>query len=158
MLYVQSITGPFMADLLKGDPKNTNLNYVPGLRAWTPGPQGLPLFKPPYGRITAIDMNRGRSGLDGAQRRRPARPSAVEAAEPSAARTPGPQLRRSSTKTLLFVGEGDPIMSRLGSRLLPEMPLRSRPAPAAGSSARTTRRPAPCSGKPSCRPAQPARR
>ena len=30
-----------------------------GTRAWTAGPQGLPLFKPPYGRITAIDMNRG---------------------------------------------------------------------------------------------------
>ena len=23
------------------------------------GPQGLPLFKPPYGRITAIDLNTG---------------------------------------------------------------------------------------------------
>ena len=24
-----------------------------------PGPQGLPLFKPPYGRLVAIDLNRG---------------------------------------------------------------------------------------------------
>ena len=48
-----------MADLVKGDPKQTNLNYVPGLRAYPPGPQGLPLLKPPYGRITAIDLNKG---------------------------------------------------------------------------------------------------
>ena len=27
--------------------------------AFLQGPQGLPLFKPPYGRITAIDMNTG---------------------------------------------------------------------------------------------------
>ena len=30
-----------------------------GTRSWIVGPRGLPLFKPPYGRITAIDMNRG---------------------------------------------------------------------------------------------------
>ena len=28
-------------------------------RPWIGGPRGLPLFKPPYGRITAIDLNRG---------------------------------------------------------------------------------------------------
>lgn len=31
------------------------------------------------------------------------------------------------TKTLLFVGEGDPIMSVLGSRLRPEMPASIAP-------------------------------
>ena len=31
------------------------------LSPWGPaGPRGLPLFKPPYGRITALDMNKGR--------------------------------------------------------------------------------------------------
>ena len=59
VLYVQSITAPFVADILKGDPEKTNLAYVPGVRAYPPGPQGLPLLKPPYGRITAIDLNTG---------------------------------------------------------------------------------------------------
>ena len=68
LLYVQSITGPFVADLLKGGPGETNLDYVPGLRAYPPGPQGLPLLKPPYGRITAIDLNRGEFEVDRRQR------------------------------------------------------------------------------------------
>ena len=33
------------------------------------GPQGLPLFKPPWGRITAIDLNAGDARVDGAERR-----------------------------------------------------------------------------------------
>ena len=36
ILYVQSIAGPFVADLLKGDPKQTNLDYLAGLRAYPP--------------------------------------------------------------------------------------------------------------------------
>jgi len=31
------------------------------------------------------------------------------------------------TRTLLFVGEGDPVMARAGSRLRPEMPLSIAP-------------------------------
>ncbi len=53
-------TAPFVADLEPGDPSRTNLRYVKGKRLWGPaGPRGLPLFKPPYGRISAIDMNKG---------------------------------------------------------------------------------------------------
>ena len=58
-LYIPSITAPFVADILEGNPDRTNLRYVKGRRRWIAGPRGLPLFKPPYGRITAIDMNRG---------------------------------------------------------------------------------------------------
>ena len=57
-LYVPSITAPFVADILEGNPDRTNLRYVSGTRQWIGGPRGLPLFKPPYGRITAIDTNR----------------------------------------------------------------------------------------------------
>ena len=59
LLYVPSITGPFAADLVEGDPDETNFRYLRGSRRWVGGPQGLPLFKPRYGRITAIDLNRG---------------------------------------------------------------------------------------------------
>ena len=37
------------------------------------GPRGLPLMKPPYGRITAFNLSTGRAGVDGAERRRAAR-------------------------------------------------------------------------------------
>ena len=59
MLYVPSMTNPFVANLLPGDPKQTNLRYRASTRALLLGPQGLPLLKPPYGRITALDLNRG---------------------------------------------------------------------------------------------------
>ena len=58
-LYIPSITSPFVADILEGNPDRTNLAYIKGTRQWIGGPRGLPLFKPPYGRITAFDMNTG---------------------------------------------------------------------------------------------------
>ena len=59
MLYVPSMTNPFVANLVPGDPKETNLKFRASTRALLPGPQGLPLLKPPYGRVTALDLNRG---------------------------------------------------------------------------------------------------
>jgi quinoprotein glucose dehydrogenase len=59
MLYVPSVTGVFAADLLPGIPGRTNLRYTRGTREFVTGPRGLPLFKPPYGRITAINLNTG---------------------------------------------------------------------------------------------------
>jgi quinoprotein glucose dehydrogenase len=57
-LYVSSITATFAADLVPGDPA-TGLRYVRGVREHVAGPQGLPLMKPPYGRIVAINLNTG---------------------------------------------------------------------------------------------------
>jgi quinoprotein glucose dehydrogenase len=120
MLYVQSITGPFTADIIKGDPKVSNLNYVSGTRAWTAGPQGLPLLKPPYGRITAIDLNKGDQVWMVANGEGPRNNPVLKPLNLPWLGNPGrsaPLL----TKTLLFVGEGDPIMAALGARLRPEM-------------------------------------
>ena len=36
-----------------------DLDYTRGRGARAGGPQGLPLIKPPWGRITAIDLNKG---------------------------------------------------------------------------------------------------
>jgi quinoprotein glucose dehydrogenase len=126
MLYVASITGPFTADIVKGDPKISNLNYVSGTRAWTPGPQGLPLLKPPYGRITAIDLNKGDLVWMVPNGEGPRNHPLLKPLNLPPLGNPG----RSAplvTKTLLFVGEGDPIMSSLGSRLRPEMPASIAP-------------------------------
>ena len=57
MLYVSSSTSPSLLSLV-ADPERSNLSFIAGdmrLR----GPQGLPLIKPPYGRITAIDLKTG---------------------------------------------------------------------------------------------------
>ena len=69
MIYIQSQTGPFVNGLIKPDPNRSNLNYIisGGLRGdgtddlttSSLGPRGLPLMKPPYRRITAIDLNKG---------------------------------------------------------------------------------------------------
>lgn len=121
MLYVQSITGPFVADLVEGDPMHSDLDYLPGLRAYPPGPQGLPLLKPPYGRITAIDLNKGDLLWTVPNGDGPRGHPLLKPLNLPPLGNPGrsaPLL----TRTLLFVGEGDPIMVRAGSRLPPEMP------------------------------------
>ena len=121
VLYVQSITTPFTADILKPDPQKSNLDYVSGTRAWTPGPQGLPLFKPPYGRITAIDLNKGEQLWMTPNGDGPRDHPLLKPLNLPPLGSPG----RSSplvTKTLVFLGEGDPVMAALGSRLPPEMP------------------------------------
>jgi glucose dehydrogenase len=53
------MTNPFVANLVPGDPKQANLQFRASTRELLPGPRGLPLLKPPYGRITAIDLHRG---------------------------------------------------------------------------------------------------
>jgi glucose dehydrogenase len=104
-LFIPSITSPFVADITEGNPDRTNLDFVKGSRQWIGGPQGLPLFKPPYGRITAIDMNRGEivwmtPNGDG-PRNHPAIRH-LELGPLGVPGRPGPLV----TKTLLFLGEG----------------------------------------------------
>jgi quinoprotein glucose dehydrogenase len=73
MLYVSSLTSVSMVALMQ-DSQRSKMNYVMAGRSGAAagrgqeppraagdglGPQGLPLTKPPYGRITAIDLNTG---------------------------------------------------------------------------------------------------
>ena len=82
IMYVSSVTNADAVALQKGDPKRTDMAYVavlgahPGAPAGAVqtaappvagesagrpsfGPRGLPLVRPPWGRITAIDLNTG---------------------------------------------------------------------------------------------------
>ena len=59
LLYVQSQTYPSVLGVTKPDPNMSNFNYLRSGPYEIPGPQGLPLVKPPYRRITAIDLKRG---------------------------------------------------------------------------------------------------
>jgi quinoprotein glucose dehydrogenase len=82
MLYISSVTNVDSLALVKADPKKSDMGYVGGGRGGPQfrglgqplgdsealvrpapkanmGPEGLPLVKPPWGRITAIDLNTG---------------------------------------------------------------------------------------------------
>jgi len=58
-LFVQSITAPFIADLNKGDPRATDLEYVPGLRRLGARTARPATVKAALRRITAINLNTG---------------------------------------------------------------------------------------------------
>jgi quinoprotein glucose dehydrogenase len=122
ILYVPSATAPFIADLQPGDPAVTNLRYVKGTRLWGPaGPRGLPLFKPPYGRISAIDMNAGEILWQAANGDGPRDNPAIRHLNLGPLGNPGHSAPL-VTKTLLFVGEGSDAMVVSG-RIPPEMPF-----------------------------------
>lgn len=58
-LYVPSMTSPIVVQLVKPDPGRSNLLYVRGGTMMPPTLDGLSILKPPYGRVTAIDLNKG---------------------------------------------------------------------------------------------------
>jgi quinoprotein glucose dehydrogenase len=106
MFYVGSRTVAFVADLFAPDPQRSDLRYRAGMREIINGPRGLPLMKPPYGRITAFDLNRGERAWmvpngDG-PRNHPA--LAGLNLPPLGDATPSAVI---ATKTLLFVTEAD---------------------------------------------------
>jgi quinoprotein glucose dehydrogenase len=66
VLYVATERGHSVLSLIPGGERgktiggdNSNMNYVSRGPGGIRGPQGLPLFKPPYGSIVAIDLNTG---------------------------------------------------------------------------------------------------
>ncbi len=59
ILYVPSTTSISRHPLSPTDPARSNLNYTGSFFAGVAGPRGLPLVKPPWGRVTAIDLNVG---------------------------------------------------------------------------------------------------
>jgi quinoprotein glucose dehydrogenase len=59
MLYVPSITGPISVKLSKPYPATSHIGRIGTPTPLIEMPSGLPFFKPPYGRITAIDLNKG---------------------------------------------------------------------------------------------------
>ena len=125
LLYVASVTAPFVADIEPGDPAVTDLRYVKGKRLWISGPRGLPLFKPPYGRISAIDLDQGDIRWVTANGNGPRD-------NPAIANLHLPPLGNTGhaavllTKTLLFAGEGSDA-SVPAPRIPPGMPFTIAP-------------------------------
>jgi quinoprotein glucose dehydrogenase len=59
ILFVPSVTAPYISALVH-DPKRSSMEYIAGPGGFaSPRPMGLPLFKPPWSRITAFDLNTG---------------------------------------------------------------------------------------------------
>jgi quinoprotein glucose dehydrogenase len=111
VLYVPSMTNPFVANLIPGEPGETDLAFRASNRALLQGPRGLPLVKPPYGRVTALDLNQGTTKWmtahgDGPRNHPLLRP--LNLPPLGQAVRAGPL----ATKTLLFVTEGDQINVR----------------------------------------------
>jgi quinoprotein glucose dehydrogenase len=96
ILYVPARMAPSLSRLAAGDPKQTNFRYSGG-GGGRPGQpnlatlmqiEGLSIFKPPYAKVTAIDMNKGvqvwttplRSGrgVSAENERLPGRPARAE--------------------------------------------------------------------------------
>jgi quinoprotein glucose dehydrogenase len=107
VMYVPSGSSPMVVQLVAPDAVESNFRYMRGGITSAPSPSGLPLTKPPYGRITAIDLNSGEHLWmvphgEGIRERIMAAGIPDPGPVGSPART-GPLL----TKTLLFVGQED---------------------------------------------------
>jgi quinoprotein glucose dehydrogenase len=57
-LYVGTYRLPFLVTVRKPKPGESSYDYIGEFR-YLPGPSGIPLLKPPFGSIVAIDMNTG---------------------------------------------------------------------------------------------------
>ena len=109
ILYVPSVTAPIVVSLVKPNPDASDFNYVRGAPRSVQGPRGLPLVKPPWGRITAIDLNSGEHLWMVPNGEGPRDHEALQGLDLPRLGAPGrpaPLL----TKTLLFIGEGSPSM------------------------------------------------
>ncbi|MCY3700974.1 MAG: PQQ-binding-like beta-propeller repeat protein [Gemmatimonadetes bacterium] len=111
-LFVGSATRGSVIGLVN-DPESSNMRYIAG-RPWgVGGPQGLPILKPPWGRISALDMNTGQMVWQVANDHTP---SFVEE-HPALEGVDVPRTGRPSragllaTSTLLFAGTGGGTMS-----------------------------------------------
>ena len=125
MLYVASLTNQDSLAMVVADPKRSDMGIVGGGARGRPtgppedtprpaaktniGPQGLPLIKPPWGRITAIDLNTGDHAWMAANGEAPdyiKNHPAMKGIDLSNTGKPSRSLLM-VTKTLLFAPEGN---------------------------------------------------
>ncbi len=108
VLFVPSVTNPTVVAVGAPDPARSNLRYNRVAGGRSEGPQGLPLVKPPWGRITAIDLDSGEHLWMVANGETPDYVKEHPALEgldiPPTGR--GGRAGALVTKTLLFAGEG----------------------------------------------------
>jgi quinoprotein glucose dehydrogenase len=107
ILYIGSYTRPAVVALTQ-EPDFSDIRYIAGGGAPLPLIEGLPLVKPPWGRIVAIDMNAGEhlwTIPNGPTPQRIAENPALAGLDiPATGRMTRPVVL--ATKTLLFTAEG----------------------------------------------------
>jgi quinoprotein glucose dehydrogenase len=136
ILYVPSSTMPSTFPLAKPDAARSDFDYT--IKSWftmVPGPQGLPLVRPPWGRVTAIDLDTGEHVWMTPNGEGPTDHPALQGVEtgPLGGGSGAPLL----TKTLLFVtqsrGRGEQNSPRINvfdkktGKLLGHIPLDQTP-------------------------------
>jgi quinoprotein glucose dehydrogenase len=113
ILYVGSVTDPWALAMAKGGDRS-DMDYIGGRNGGRPErPLGLPLVKPPWGRITAVDMNTGNQVWMKANGPAPdvfRNNPAVKGIDLSEAGNPAPAMLL-VTKSLLFAGEGSGLLN-----------------------------------------------
>ena len=120
VLYVPSLTVPIVVALAPGDPGGTNPDYIQVGPIYPPGPRGLPLVKPPWGRITAIDLDNGdhlwMTPLGGAPREVREHPDLQGLGLDFSMMGQNGRVGALITRTLLFMGEGGGVRGGVASR------------------------------------------
>ena len=120
VLYVPSLTVPIVVALAPGDPGGTNPDYIQVGPIYPPGPRGLPLVKPPWGRITAIDLDSGdhlwMTPLGGAPREVREHPDLQGLGLDFSTMGQNARVGALITRTLLFMGEGGGVRGGVASR------------------------------------------
>lgn len=104
ILYVPSAHTPVVAKLVP-PPGASDTKLVREGYLWPKGPQGLPLFKPPYGRLVAIDLNKGEIKWTVANGDGPRDNPAIKNLNLPPLGTPG-RVGPLVTKSLVFLADG----------------------------------------------------
>src|SRR5262245_53011163 len=104
ILYAPSHHSPIVVQLVP-PPPGSNMSFV--RRAWEPlvGPERLPIFKPPYGRLVAIDLNKGEIKWTVANGDGPRQHPLLKDLKLPPLGNPG-RVGPMVTKSLVFIGEG----------------------------------------------------
>ncbi len=105
-LFVPSAHTPIEARLIPA-PEGSDTGYTREKYQPLIGPQGLPMFKPPYGRLVAIDMNKGELKWTVANGDGPRDHPALKGLDLPPLGQPG-RVGPLVTKSLVFLGEGIP--------------------------------------------------
>jgi len=114
ILYVPSVHSGTIIGLVRSEHPRSDMDWVMKETKHIPGPQGLPLFKPPYGRLVAIDLNKGEILWAVANGTGPRdHPALKDLNLPPLGQ--GGRAAPLVTKALVFLGEG----SNVGAAFLP---------------------------------------
>ena len=114
IMYIPSVHSGTVVGLARSEHPRSDVDWVMKQAHHIPGPQGLPLFKPPYGRLVAIDLNQGEILWSVANGDGPRDHPAIEHLDlPPLGQ--GGRAAPLVTKSLVFLGEG----ANLGAAFLP---------------------------------------